>query len=370
MLLADLGADVIKVESIMGDDTRSWRPPHAELKDENVPRPDDPPESAYFLSVNRNKRAISVDFKKSKGLEVIHELVKQSDVLVENYIPGKLDKMGLGYEQCRALNPSLIYTSISGYGQSGPFATAAGYDVVIEAEAGLMHITGEPDGPPCKVGVAVTDVSTGLYAHGAILAALLSRQRTGEGIAGLANIASNYLISGQGATRHGTAHPSIVFPCKDGYLMIGAGNDAQFKIFCDRVLGRSYLAADPRYQTNTMRVKHRKELVEEITTIMKGQNRDYWIQRLTGLGVPFGPINDIEQTFDHPQVRARGLVVEVDHPRVGPIKLVGPAVSYNGSRMKVRMAPPFLGQHTDEVLKELGYKEQDIEAMKRNRVVA
>lgn len=181
MLLADLGADVIKVESFAGDDTRSWSPPSAPLK-EDIPLPDEPAESAYFLSVNRNKRSICVDFKSPQGIELMHRLVARADILVENFIPGKLEKLGLGYSQCQELNPGIIYTSISGYGQTGPYAANAGYDVVIEAEAGLMHITGEPNGPPCKVGVAVTDVSTGLYAHGAILAALLARQTTGRGV--------------------------------------------------------------------------------------------------------------------------------------------------------------------------------------------
>lgn len=385
MLLADLGADVVKVESLAGDDTRNWQPPSAPMKaGDDVPLPNESPESAYFLSVNRNKRSMSINFKAEKGLQILHRLVEQSDVLVENYIPGKLDKIGLGYEQCNALNPRLIYASITGYGQSGPFARAAGYDVVTEAEAGLMHITGEPNGPPCKVGVAVTDVATGLYAHGAILAALLSRQRTGRGvwidcnlletqIAGLANIASNYLIAGQVAGRHGTAHPSIVpyqvFPCQDGYLMIGAGNDQQFRLFCEKVLDRPDLPVDARFSTNSSRVAHREELVALITSTMKQNDRLYWTEKLNGLGVPFGPINDIQQTFDHPQVKARGLVVEVDHPRAGPIKLVGPAVCYNGSRMEVKRPPPYLGQHTGEILNELGYSDDEIESLMEQRII-
>ncbi|KAG8848376.1 hypothetical protein FRB91_010871 [Serendipita sp. 411] len=383
MLLADLGADVIKVESLTGDDTRSWQPPSATLLEGDIPLPDHPPESAYFLCVNRNKRSISVNFKTSEGLEIVRKLISQSDVLIENYIPGKLDKLGLGYEACKEINPHLIYTSISGYGQTGPYATAAGYDVVIEAEAGLMHITGDPHGPPAKVGVAATDVATGLYAHGAVLAALLSRQKTGKGawidcnliesqIAGLANIASNYLIAGASASRHGTAHPSIVpyqvFPCQDGGLMVGVGNDKQFEIFCD-VLGQKNMASSQKFSTNKARVENREELVGLIEASMRRKPIAHWLSRLSGKGIPFGPINDIERTFEHPQVVARNLVVKVDHPRAGRIKLVGPAVTYNGERMKVRLAPPYIGQHTREVLGQIGYTDEEIDELMTLRVV-
>lgn len=247
MLLADLGADVIKVEEpSRGDDTRSWSPPHAPIAPSSPSASAHlPPESSYFLAANRNKRSVTVNFKHPKGLEIVKELVKKADVLVENFIPGKLGEMGLGWDDCRKINERLVYASISGYGQTGPYKKAAGYDVVIEGEAGLMHITGEPDGSPCKVGVAVTDISTGLYTHGAIIAALFGRMKTGKGawidcnlfetqVAGLANIASNYLIAGQEAKRHGTSHPSIVpyqvFPCGEGgFIMIGAGNDRQVR---------------------------------------------------------------------------------------------------------------------------------------------
>ncbi|OAX41763.1 CAIB BAIF family enzyme [Rhizopogon vinicolor AM-OR11-026] len=386
MLLGDMGADVVKVEEVTrGDDTRAWLPPSAPMAS-NTPQESShlPPESAYFLAVNRNKRSITVNFKDPAGLEVIQRLVRSSDVLVENFIAGKLAGMGLGWEDCKALNPRIVYASITGYGQTGPFREAAGYDVVIEAEAGLMHITGEPDRPPSKVGVAVTDLMTGLYAHGAILAGLRSVQQTGNGVwidcnlfetqlAGLANIASNYLIAGKEASRHGTAHPSIVpyevFPCKDGFLMIGAGNDKQFRLLATKILKKPELADDEKFANNTARVANRKALVHIITDVLKEYGRDYWIQRFTGLGVPFGPINNIQQTFAHPQVGARQATVEVDHPRAGKVKMVAPPVTYNGVRMSVRRPPPWLSQHTEEVLQELGYSQNEIAELRACKIV-
>lgn len=387
MLLADLGADVIKIEEVKrGDDTRSWTPPAAPVLDS---QPADsahlPPESAYFLAVNRNKRSITVNFKDPRGLEIVHDLVRKADVLVENFISGKLASMGLGWEDCRKINERLVYASITGYGQTGPYSQAAGYDVVIEGEAGLMHITGEPDGPPCKVGVAVTDISTGLYAHGAIMAGLLSRQQTGKGvwidcnlfdtqIAGLANIASNFLIGNKEASRHGTSHPSIVpyqvFPCKDGFIMIGAGNEKQFALLAEKVLGKPELAVDARFASNGQRVKNRAELVQIITDTLMQQNRDHWLEKFQGLGVPHGPINNIAQTFDHPQAKARGITVEVEHPRAGMVKMVAPAVHYNGERMPVIRPPPYLSQHTEEVLsQDLGYSAERIAELRAQKII-
>ncbi|KAF9778686.1 CAIB/BAIF family enzyme [Thelephora terrestris] len=386
MLLADLGADVIKVEEITrGDDTRSWSSPAAPLLD-SAPMESShlPPESAYFLSVNRNKRSITVDFKTPAGLGILHRLIERSDILIENFVSGKLATAGLGWDDCRKVNPRLIYASITGYGQTGPYRGAAGYDVVIEGEAGLMHITGEPDRPPCKVGVASTDIATGLYAHGAIMAALISREKTGKGvwvdcnlfesqIAGLANIASNYLIAGQEASRHGTSHPSIVpyqlFPCKDGFIMIGAGNEKQFKKLVENILHMPELLTDPRFANNNARVENRDALVKIITDVLLQNTRNYWLSKFEGLGVPFGPINNIAETFAHPQARAREIVVEVEHPRAGKIKLVAPAVSYNGRRMPITRPPPWLSQHTTEVLTELGYSSEEISKLRSNRVI-
>ncbi|PCH40304.1 CAIB/BAIF family enzyme [Wolfiporia cocos MD-104 SS10] len=386
MLLADLGADVIKVEeNTRGDDTRSWIPPAAPLPDSAPPEAAHlPPESAYFLAVNRNKRSLTVNFKHPDGLAILHRLIGQADVLVENYISGKLATMGLGYEDCNKINPRLIYASITGYGQTGPYRQAAGYDVAIEGEAGLMHITGEPDGPPCKVGVAATDIATGLYAHGAIMAAIISRQQTGKGvwidcnlfetqIAGLANIASNYLIAGQEAGRHGTSHPSIVpyqvFPCKDGFIMIGAGNDKQFATLAREILRQPELAADPRFSTNQARVANRAELVNIITNGLMQREREHWLELLRGKGIPYGPINDIRQTFEHPQAVDRKITAEVEHPRAGKIKLVAPPVMYNGHRMPITRPPPWLSQHTNEILQDLGYSVAEIERFRERGIV-
>ncbi|GJJ14621.1 hypothetical protein Clacol_008887, partial [Clathrus columnatus] len=363
----------------------SWHPPCAPLSPDAPPETSHlPPESAYFLSVNRNKRSITVNFKEPEGLKVMQDLIKDADVLVENFVTGKLAKMGLGWEDCKKINPRLIYTSITGYGQTGPYAEQAGYDVIIEAEAGLMHITGEPDGLPVKVGVAVTDIACGLYAHGAIMAALISRQQTGQGtfidcslfdsqVAGLANIASNYLVAGMEASRFGTAHPSIVpyqvFKCKDSYLMIGAANNRQFGILVTQILDLPELATNTKFIAPSDRVKNRVELIEMIENRLMEETREYWLEKFKGQGVPFGPINNIQQTFEHPQAVARNLVTEVQHPRIGKIKMVAPAVHYNGERMPITRPPPWHSQHTREVLREIGYTNEQMDVLQKKGVI-
>ncbi|GAA6031267.1 hypothetical protein JCM8097_005575 [Rhodosporidiobolus ruineniae] len=399
MMLADLGAEVIKVERPdTGDDTRAWNPPSAPLlelpptppsspSDKPRLRSEDwnslPPESAYFLQVNRGKRSLGLDFKKEEGKAVLRELVKQADVLVENYVPGKLAESGFGYEDCKEINPRLIYCSVSGYGQTGPYSRNPGYDVNIEAEAGLMHITGEPDGPPVKVGVAITDLTTGLYAKSSILAALLSRAQTGVGvhidvnlfesqIASLANIASNFLIAGQEATRQGTSHPSIVpyqvFSTQDGFIMIGAGNDGQFRKF-SALLGRAEWASQEEYKSNSQRVANRGTLVPLIQEALQERTTKEWLEKFKGGGFPFAPVNTIRQTFEHEHTQARGMVREVDHPRAGKIKLVAPAVQYNGERVELTRPPPVLRQHSVEVLRELGYSDRKIVDLQQKGVV-
>ncbi|KAG2173972.1 hypothetical protein INT44_000086, partial [Umbelopsis vinacea] len=382
MLLGDLGADVIKVENPKsGDDTRAWGPPWATNED---PSDTHNPESAYFLCVNRNKKSVTVNLKAESGKQIIHDLVKHCDVLVENYLPGKLEKMGLGYEELKKINPKLIYASITGYGQDGPYANRPGYDVMIEAEAGLMHITGERDGRPVKVGVAITDLTTGLYAHGAIMASIIRRATTGLGqhidcslldcqVASLANIASNYLVGDQEAQRMGTSHPSIVpyqvMPTRNSFVMIGAGNDGQFAKLC-KAIKREELLEDSRFRTNGERVKHRVELIQLLEDRLTQEDTEHWLEQLNGSGIPFAPINNIEQTFHHPQVLARDMVQEVEHPRAGKIKVVGIPVKYSESKPSIRLPPPVLGQHTTEILESvLGYKQTKISELRAEGVV-
>ncbi|KAJ8325697.1 hypothetical protein O5D80_005897 [Batrachochytrium dendrobatidis] len=381
MILGDMGAEVIKVENTgSGDDTRTWGPPFAPNKDGSTTNQ----ESAYFLGVNRNKKSIQVNFKTPQGLAIIKKLAASADVLVENYIPGKLDAIGLGYEAMQKINPRLVYASITGYGPDGPYKSHAGYDLIIEAEAGLMHITGEQDGPPVKVGVAVTDIITGLYTHGAILAALMARNRTGRGqkidssllecqVAALANIAHNYLVAGQEAKRWGTQHSAIVpyqaFPTQDGDVVIGVGNDKQFAKLCE-ALKQPDLAFEEKFATNRSRVQNRKELLDILCPLVKKYTRQEMLDMLDTLGIPFGPVNNLEQTFSHPQVLHRKMVVEVDHPKSGKIKLVGVPVKYSDTKPSVRLPPPLLGQHTRNVLvDDLGFSDAEVDELKAKGVV-
>ncbi|KAJ2814064.1 hypothetical protein H4S07_000173 [Coemansia furcata] len=386
MLLGDLGAEVIKVEHpLRGDDTRSWGPPfklYERPPGSATPKrlyrepPTFPGESAYYLCANRNKQSIAIDIKREEGRRILVDLARSSDVLVENYVPGKLALYGLGYEQLREVNPRLIYASITGYGSTGPYCGRPGYDVIVEAEAGLMHITGEEGGGPVKVGVAVTDLATGLYVHGAIMAALIARMRTGRGqhldasllqtqVSMLANIGSNFLVGGEEAQRWGTRHPSIVpyevFATSDGSLCIGAGNNAQFLALCQK-LDLAHLAKDPRFLTNADRVKNRLALVAVIGGTLAKMITAEVLACLEGAGLPYGPVNNIAQTFAHPQVAARGVVREIRHPFAGSVRVVGPAVAYSESSVDVRLPPPMLGQHTELVLRSvLGYTDQQIE---------
>ncbi|ROT41325.1 CoA-transferase family III [Sodiomyces alkalinus F11] len=378
-ILGDLGAEVIKIEHpVRGDDTRAWGPPYAPYQPGSSLN--GPGESAYFLAVNRNKKSLALNFQHPSGVEILHKLVAKCDILVENYLPGTLAKYKLDYDTLSAINPGLIYASITGYGQTGPYSSRAGYDVMVEAEFGLMHITGSRDGPPVKVGVAVTDLTTGLYTSNSIMAALLSRAKTGRGqridaalsdcqTATLANIASSCLISGEkDSGRWGTAHPSIVpyrsFQTKDGDVLLGGGNDRLSGILCDG-LGRPEWKENSKFRTNAERVANRDELEALIESVTVTKTTGEWLRIFEGKGMPYAAVNDVQATLAHEHTKARNMVVEVDHDQCGTIKLVNTPVKYSESEPKVRTAPPTLGQHTHEVLSDhLGMSEDGIRSLR------
>ncbi|KAI0398382.1 CoA-transferase family III [Xylariaceae sp. FL0594] len=378
-ILGDLGAEVIKIEHpTRGDDTRAWGPPYAPYQEGSDL--EGPGESAYFLGANRNKKSLALSFQHPEGVEILHRLAAKCDILVENYLPGSLKKYGMDFETIHQLNPSLIYASITGYGQTGPYAQRAGYDVMVEAEFGLMHITGSRDGPPVKVGVAVTDLTTGLYTSNSIMAALLARAKTGRGqhidvalsdcqTATLANIASSCLISGKrDSGRWGTAHPSIVpyksFKTKDGDILFGGGNDRLFGILCDG-LGRPEWKTNPKYNINSQRVANRVELEAEIEKISVQKTTQEWLEVFEGKGMPIAAVNDVQDSLNHAHTKARNMVVDLEHDHCGTIKVVNTPVKYSESAPGVRSAPPTLGQHTDEVLSSLlGMNSSDISSLR------
>ena len=364
--LGDLGAEVIKVERPgAGDDTRAWGPPY--LKDRTGQPTTD---AAYYLCTNRNKKSIAVDLSAPAGQALVRELAAQSDVLIENFKVGSLRQYGLDYEQLSALNPRLIYCSITGFGQTGPYAQRAGYDFLIQGMGGLMSITGQPDGQPgagpMKVGVALTDILTGLYASTSILAALQARHQTGRGqhidlalldvgVACLANQSMNYLHSGKTPSRMGNAHPNTVpyqdFPTADGHMILAIGNDGQFARFC-QIAGHPELASSERFATNKARLAHRVELIELLRDITRTRSTGDWITLLESAAVPCGPINTIADVFADPQVQARGLQMQMEHPSAGPIPLVASPIRLSDTPVQYHQAPPELGQHTREVLKD------------------
>ncbi len=352
MLLGDLGATVIKVEQPgKGDDTRYFGPPYIAG------------ESAYYLGLNRNKHSILIDFGTPEGKERLLKLVSSATVLVENFRPGTLDRQGLGYETLRAINPGLIYCSISGYGQTGTYASRPGYDFVAQAESGIMSVTGEIDGDPQRVGSPVGDVSAGMYACMAILAALRVRDHTGKGqyidialleatISLLSNVASNYLISGEEAPRFGNGHPNIVpyqaFRTKDGYVVVSCGNDRLYQALC-QLLGREDLATDPRFGTNPKRVRNRQELVPVLQEEFLLRKTGEWLPELRAAGIPCGPINTVGQIFNDPHIQARGFVWECDHPTAGKIKLSGSPIHLSETPTRLYKAPPLLGEDDEKV---------------------
>jgi crotonobetainyl-CoA:carnitine CoA-transferase CaiB-like acyl-CoA transferase len=371
--LADLGADVIKIERPrVGDDTRAWGPPF--LKDGAG---QDTEESAYYLSANRNKRSVEADMATPAGAALIRELAAASDILVENFKVGGLAKYGLDYDSLKQINPRLIYCSVTGFGQDGPYAQRPGYDFMIQGVGGLMSITGErddlPGGGPQKAGVAVTDIVTGMYATVAILAALQERHNSGLGqhldialldshVALLANQNSNYFNSGVAPQRAGNAHQNVVpyqvFAASDGHLIVATGNESQYRAYC-RAIGAPELGDDPRFATNRMRLANRELLVGLLTEIMRQGQRDDWIAKLEAVGVPCGPINDIAQAQAHPQALARQLRRDMPHPAGGMAAVTASPLRLSASPVEYRRAPPLLGEHTEEVLREVLGKTQE-----------
>ena len=370
-ILADLGADVVKIERPgVGDDTRTWGPPF--LKDEHG---HDTDQATYFTSCNRNKRSVTIDMATPEGQALLKKMAAQADILVENFKTGGLRQYGLDYESLRALNPRLVYCSVTGFGHDGPHASRAGYDLMIQATTGMMSITGRPDGEPgggpLRVGVALTDLFTGVYAATAILAAIEVRHRTGEGqhidmalldvgMAILANQASAFLNTGVAPQRQGNSHPSLApyqdFHTKDGAMLLAIGNNGQFARFCEAA-GHPEWASDPRFATNTLRVRHREVLIPMMEAVTRTRTTAEWIALLEDKAVPCGPINNIAQAFEDEQVKARGLAVTLPRDAgdgISQIAGVASPLRLQGTPPVLRRAPPALGQHTDEVLAELG----------------
>lgn len=366
MTLADLGADVIKIEQPgLGDDTRHWGPPFQGT------------EAAYFLSVNRNKKSLAVDLKSPQGLEAVKRLAATADIVVENFRPGTAARLGLGYEDLSKDNLGLIYASISGYGQTGPESQRAGYDAIAQARSGIMSVTGEPDGPPVRVGNSGSDLIAGSWAVIGVLAALQERNRTGRGqwvdvslldgsVSWLTYLANGYLASGEIPQRYGSAHPTIApyqaFATSDGFVMLAVGNDALWRKFTEAV-GRADLTEDPRFATNPLRVTNRAELIPIVQDILLQTTTAEWTGRFDAAGIPAGPIQTVDQALEDPQVIARGMITDLEHPTAGPLKVIGCPIKLNRTPAAVRTAPPLLGQHTLEVLQAAGYDDDAIKDM-------
>ena len=382
--LADLGAKVIKVERPgTGDDTREWGPPY--LKDE---KGQDTAEAAYYLAMNRNKQSITVDISTPEGQEIIRGLATKSDVIIENYKVGQLKKYNLDYESLKKLKPDLIYCSITGFGQTGPYAKRAGYDFIVQGMGGFMSVTGErddlPGGGPQKAGVAIADVFSGMYATSSILAALLHRDKTGEGqsidialldvqVAIMANMASNYLSTDTPPKRWGNAHPNIVpyqtFQTSDGWMIVAAGNDGQYRKFVEAG-GEAGLATDPRFLTNPQRVKERTTLVPLLSEMTKKKTKEEWIRLLETAGVPCGPINDLAEVFQNEQVIAREIKQTIEHPTAGLVELVASPMRLSKTPATIRSAPPTLGQHTNEILEsQLGINQETIRQWRDKKII-
>jgi formyl-CoA transferase len=382
-LLADLGADVVKIERPgTGDDTRAWGPPFAEGLD-GTPSA----ESAYFLAANRGKRSVAVDFSTVAGQEIVRTLAKSADVVVENLKHGDMRRYGLDYESLRVLNPGLIYCSITGFGQTGPYRERAGYDFVIQAMGGLMSITGEsddrPGGGPQKCGVPIADMMTGMYATVGILGALHERQTSNEGqyidmslldtqVGWLANHGLNYMVSGKPARRWGNAHPNLCpyqsFPTSDGHLIVAVGNDGQFRALC-RVLSMPSVGIDSRFATNSARLANRHSLVGQIEQRLRTKSRDEWLSALEEAGVPAGPINTVAQALEEPHVVSRGMVFTMEHGMGASVPKIANPIKFSRTGIEYRRPPPMLGEHTSEILESIGLTQRNLEELRASGVI-
>jgi glutaryl-CoA transferase len=373
MFLGDLGAEVVKVEQPgVGDDTRGWGPPFTGG------------ESAYFLCVNRNKKGVTVDLKSKEGIALVRRLAEHADVLIENFRPGAMERLGLGEKDLRAANPRLIYASLSGFGADGPMSDAPGYDLIVQAWGGLMSITGPADGEPSKVGVAIIDLVAGLMLGKSIAAALFAREKLGVGqkidtslleaeVACLINVGSNYLVEGNIPRRWGNAHPSIVpyqsFKTVDGYLVIGVASEGIWRRFC-QAIGRAEWADDSRFEKNSNRVENRSLLIGLLAEIFLDRSTDEWLKLLNSVGVPCAPVQTVDQVFQAPQVLHREMLVQVEHPTAGIVRMAGIPVKFSATPASVRLPPPLLGQHTEEVLASwLGMDGQEVAELKRKDVI-
>lgn len=374
MMLGDLGADVIKIEvPERGDDTRHWGPPFATGG-----------ESAYFVSTNRNKRSLTLNLKSEQGKDLLEEIIRKSDILVENFRTGTLARWGLDYNALQRIRPGLIYCTITGYGYTGPYKDRPGYDFLVQAMGGFMSLTGPAEGQPTRAGVAIADLATGMYAGNAILAALFARERTGEGqridmslldsqVALMSYVASNFLVSGERPVRYGNGHPNIVpyqaFQARDQHFAFAAGNDNQWRKFCVAVNHEEW-AEDDRYSTNAARLEHRAAVVDMLSSLFLTHDAEHWMELCEEIGIPSAPINDLQQVFGDPQVQARGMRMEVDHPTAGQLPLVASPLNIPTAPVQVRYPPPLLGQHTDELLRSLlGLDQATIDSLRNEGVL-
>ncbi|MGB0860832.1 MAG: CaiB/BaiF CoA transferase family protein [Pseudoalteromonas spongiae] len=380
-MLADMGAEVIKVERPKtGDDTRHWGPPFIKAANNQQPA-----QAAYYHCANRNKQSIAIDITQVQGQQVIKDMIAKADVLIENYKVGGLEKYGLSYQQVKLLNPQLIYCSITGFGQQGPYAHKAGYDAMIQGEGGLMSLTGTTDGEPMKVGVAVVDVMTGLYSANAILAALLAKTHTGKGqhidialldvqVATLANQGMNYLATGQNPERFGNGHPNIVpyqtFATQDGSLILAVGNDLQFKKFCQAAQCHE-LASNTLFKTNQQRVENRAALIPILASIIAKHSTDYWVATLEAIAVPCGPVNTLAQVFNHPQVQHRNMVRQLPDENGELINTIASPINLSETPLQYKHAAPNIGQHSEQILTQfLQYNEEQVATLLENDTVA